>query len=410
MGLSCCEGLSSFANAMFVLCSSVLGLLAGGPGHWTTRSYLESTIGAVVPTNAHNAAQSEQPSAAPPPDSLVDPEATRTEEEEVPPPAILAQRKSEEERLQALAQRRLEEELQRELEELERMDEEDVTAEEEEEQQKQQKKKPQVVFLDLRSIPGRSLSKEEVITALNMIPTFYLVDDDEEMVGSLDAGGKESICWYLDPSEALSALVLKHEGMVAAPAGAQKDVHLAVTPLGAAYAVTEGWVASRAKLPLRIQASQPLVAAVTEILSVDPSTIAEEGSSGCGFVPIFASEQFASSTRMPFFTSPRDFVAAWTAVGLPADKVPAELTIVPLTKLVDLMLSGSPGSDWTAALFVPGEQTMQIAVACQTALEARAKKRTMKQMMRAAGMPAVEKQLLEPAADDDDEDDDDEEE
>ena len=45
----------------------------------------------------------------------------------------------------------------------------------------QPKKKPQVVFLDLRSIPDRPLSKEEVISALNTIPSFYLVDDDEEM-------------------------------------------------------------------------------------------------------------------------------------------------------------------------------------------------------------------------------------
>ena len=358
---------------MLLWASSVFGLNVG-VAQWTTRSYLESTVGlsgVVAPTNVARVAQSKQQQPAP----FFDPEATRTSEEEVPPPAILAQPGYDEDYLQALAQRRLDEERTH-------MEEDEIPQETDGEDRP---KKQQVVFLDLRSIPDRPLSKEEVISALSTIPSFYLVDDDEEMVGSLDASGQESICWYLDPTEAMSALVLTNEGLVASPAGAQKDVHLAVTPLGAAYAVAEGWVKSRAKLPLRIQASQPLVAAVTEILSFDPSSTVEDGSSGCGYVPIFASEQFASPTRMPFFISPRDFVTAWTAVGLPADKVPTELTIVPLTKLVELMLEGSPGSDWTAALFVPGEQTMQIAVACKTALEARAKKRTMKQMMRAAG-------------------------
>ena len=56
------------------------------------------------------------------------------------------------------------------------------------------------------------------------------------MVTSLDANGKESICWYLDPNEAMSALVTMQA------IHASTTLHLAVTSL---VLVVEGNLSQR---------------------------------------------------------------------------------------------------------------------------------------------------------------------
>ena len=235
--------------------------------------------------------------------------------------------------------------------------------------------------------PSRRLSKRDVMRLLNTIPTFNLVDDTEQIVSSLDASGEESICCYLDPIEALSSLVVLHNGTIASPADVQSNVHLAVGPdLGTALALSEGWATTPSNLPVRIQASRPIIERMKEHLVAS-------GEADCFVVPLFTSEPFneLTSPRVTlFFLTPRDFAAAWISTGLPPDKIPPELTLAPLRTLVNLMLSGEESRDWRNSRFVASEQSALVALVCEKEAEMRAKRRTASQMARAAGLAEEE--------------------
>ena len=334
-------------SAALALLPSILAMVAGG-GSWTTRGWLETTVGVVAPT----------PNAREPVVNRTRPTAAAAA-----PPAPRS------------AQQLLDTKDTKDTKEI--LDTEEI--------------------LEKLTKTRRKLTKQQVVNLLNAIPTFNIVTEDEQMVTSLDANGKESICWYLDPNEAMSAL------MTMQAIHASTTLHLAVTSLGTAYALSEGWVASLSKVPLRVQGSQQVVRAVADSLGAD--TLAEHNkASGCGVVPIFSSDDLTSSRLMPLFLHPRDFVATWVSAGLPPERVPAELNVAPLKKIVNLMLTGSSGREWRTAVFVASEQSALVAIKCHKMAQGRAKKRTLRQMMRAAGLSEEEE---EEEHDEDDDDDDD---
>ena len=164
-----------------------------------------------------------------------------------------------------------------------------------------------------------------------------------------------------------------------------EGVHLSVTSLGTAYALAEGWVVSPWKQPLRIQASQHIVAVVGKHLETDL-----ERSGGCGVVPVFASQEIMVGVAdgrkgVPFFLDPQDIIELYLGAGLALDQMPTELTTSSLQKLVGLMLAGTE-RDWRASLFIASEDSAIMAQICQEEAEARAGKRAVRQMMRAAGL------------------------
>ena len=58
----------------------------------------------------------------------------------------------------------------------------------------------------------------------------------------------------------------------------------------------------------------------------------------------------------------------WVATGRAADKVPPKLSVMPLKKIVELMLSGKPdGLNWRSALFVGCPKNGKVANACAEA-------------------------------------------
>lgn len=182
------------------------------------------------------------------------------------------------------------------------------------------------------------LSKQDVIRLLDSIPVFNVVTEaDNRIVGTTDEHGAECVRWFADADEAGSAMV------VAQARNPAVSLQLACTPLGTAFALSEGWQSTPSKLPLKLHASRQVVAGVAEELNASADADA---------FPVFCCDELSSARVRPFFLSKQDLAETWVAAGRSADSVPTELTVVLLSKLVQMMLTGHGGIDWRTAMFI----------------------------------------------------------
>ena len=129
---------------------------------------------------------------------------------------------------------------------------------------------------------------------------------------------------------------------------------LAVTPLGTAFALSEGWQSTPSKLPLRLHQNATVVAAVAEELGASADAKA---------FPLFCCDELSSARVMPFFLSKKDLADTWAAAGRPADKLPQDLTVVLLRTLVHKMLTDADGGsvNWRTAMLVASQKGTELA-------------------------------------------------
>jgi hypothetical protein len=140
------------------------------------------------------------------------------------------------------------------------------------------------------------------------------------------------------------------------------NLRLACTPLGTAFALTEGWAPTPSALPLRLHANRSVVAAVAEDLGASPDAAA---------CPLFCCDELSSARVRPFFFSRQDLADTWVSAGRPAETAPTQLTVVDLRGIVQKMLAGA-GIDWRTAMFIGSAKATAKAQEIQEA-EARAK-------------------------------------
>ena len=199
------------------------------------------------------------------------------------------------------------------------------------------------------------LSKQEVVSALDQIPTFNVVTvAANRIVGLPDGSGGDGQCvkFFIDPDEAGSALVLAQHLQPDLP------LRLAVTPLGTAFALVEKWAETPSKLPLRLVASSSVVAGVAEDMGATPDGFTD--------VPVFACDALMNHRVMPLFLSRADLAATWVAAGRPAEALPTDVTVTVLRKIVHLMLSDTT-TNWRGAMFIAGARAIEKAQAIQEA-------------------------------------------
>lgn len=224
------------------------------------------------------------------------------------------------------------------------------------------------------------LSKQEVVNLLDSVPVFNIVNDERKIIGTFDEAGTECIRWYADVDEAESALVVAQLRCPDMP------LHLAVTPLGTAFALSEKWQSSPSALPLKLHASKTVTAGLAEELgaTVDADDI----------FPVFSCEELSNSRVMPFFLSRQDLADTWVAAGRPAASIPQELTVTLLRTLTKLMLerplerqdsgadTGGGGSaaqaasvNWRTSMFIASTKATRKAQQLQEAEEAAKRKK-----------------------------------
>eukprot|EP00966_Prymnesium_polylepis_P054997 1271298-Prymnesium_polylepis.1 len=150
-----------------------------------------------------------------------------------------------------------------------------------------------------------ALSRQQIVEKLNQIPTFAVVNAQKQLVPiNMDTeDSADSVAWYTDHTDAKGALA------VAKAQNPDDELRLGVTPLGAAFAMVQGWTASNAASPLRLQPSQLLATTFAGVLQEQLET---QGIDAGGWrMPIFSCDELQSPRMLPLFLSRADLAATW---------------------------------------------------------------------------------------------------
>jgi hypothetical protein len=218
-----------------------------------------------------------------------------------------------------------------------------------------------------RNVPigFRPLSRQEIVDTFNAVPAFSVVNAAEEMVATPDATGALGCTFYLELSEAQTALA-ELRG-----ANPRTALDLSVAPLGTAFALCEwsglpqttkdmfeddgddddltfasegagglfeqGASSAEGQASLRLKASAVEVEAVGSLLDETPAPpLLCKRNRRLGGLPLFGSDELRFqlpksaddgtadvSIVRPLFLRRSDFRDAWLASGGPADGLPA---------------------------------------------------------------------------------------
>lgn len=162
------------------------------------------------------------------------------------------------------------------------------------------------------------------------------------------------IVWYADPEDAKEKL---DEAKAFNPGAV---LSLDVTPLGRAFALSEGWMGPPAKEtpPMRLQASTAVLKACGDAGNTLPDKIKERMNKATGAFPIFSMDELATAEVSPHFFTKEDLVGCWLNSGKSAESIPSQLTLSDLRVLIFRMLTEE--ADWSKVLLVPTQKAVEL--------------------------------------------------
>ena len=199
------------------------------------------------------------------------------------------------------------------------------------------------------------LTLQEVVNKLDTIPTFHIVHANGQVFPNTDEDDEVAIRWYLDVDEAEAAL-----GVLQA-INPKVPLQLGVTPLGTAFAFSEGWQATPSEHPLKLQASRALTADLAQELEAEPDFSA---------LPMFTADAMQNSRVLPFWTTKAGVASTWVAAERDPAKMPEKLTVVDLRQLVRMAMTGGK-NDWSTLLLIASEKATDKAQELQDREERR---------------------------------------
>ena len=214
------------------------------------------------------------------------------------------------------------------------------------------------------TIWGGTLSHQEIVNKLDIVPVFNIVRmPDRAMVPTEDdfgITGDPSACWYFDHEDAKTQLeALQKEN---------PTVQLAIetTPLGTAFALSEGWQPVPENTALRLQASRAGLGELPEAPDPLPDALRERFNPRTGPIPLLGVDDFRlGNGSTPLFFGITDLVRTWTRdTGKPKEEMP-NLTLVDLRLIVARMLSDE-GQDWRLLQFCAARKSLEYAAELHT--------------------------------------------
>ena len=207
------------------------------------------------------------------------------------------------------------------------------------------------------------LSHQEVIDRLDKVPTFHIVATrGKKMVPTNDGPneGEACGCWYFDPEDARAQLEkLRAANTDGLPLGIE------TTPLGSAFALSEGWVDMPQDTSLRLQASHAVIASMPEPPEPLPEALRSRFNQLTGPIPVFCLDGFRVAApdgghRRPYFFDVPTFLAVWMReTGKRRDQLKEKLTVTDLRTVVAHMLATA--DDWGPAAFFATRESVEYA-------------------------------------------------
>ena len=229
---------------------------------------------------------------------------------------------------------------------------ENLRIEEERQQQQQQLRATAAVAAQAAGRP----SNAQVVRRLDDsgIQLFHIVAVREGNKSGACTSADGEWVFYFDPADAKAAMEERsktHPGPLA----------VSFTPLGRAFALSEGWIKPAASdpPPMRLQASQAVLRSFGGKVCHDlcPPKIREQMNPRTSPLPVFTLSELQdeASGATPFFFSRNDMTRRWVEkTGKPVAAVPEHATLSDLRVLVVRMLTNA--RDWETLQLVPDQQ------------------------------------------------------
>lgn len=230
----------------------------------------------------------------------------------------------------------------------------------------------QVSVNDMLKLRGGALSHEEIISKLNRVPTFAIVDGEDNVIPIPTETGEEEVCWFTDAAEAKDLLELTRA------ANPDVQIHLAVTPLGEAFSKCGGWPdangekneESESRTGRKLKLCGPRKVVETNAEALRSQQQAQGIEPGGWVLPIYCSDDFQTDQLMPMFFSTEDLQAGWVRSGRDQITVPENMAVMELRVLVKQMAE-TDIFNWSIFQFVSSEAAYKLAQELMTERQAR---------------------------------------
>jgi len=204
---------------------------------------------------------------------------------------------------------------------------------------------------------GGRLSHEDIEAKLNRVPTFCLVNADDQFVRMPGKDSIEEVIFFIDAAEAIEALELNRAG------NPEAELRLATLPLGAAFTACGGWpdepprgahyVLRGARAAVTAKGDE----ARAQLKAMGLNAMAESE----WVLPLFMCDEFQTPQMMPLFFSEADFEAGWARAGHPPDEALFLVhTVMDLRALV-VNMAHSDAMPWARFMLVASEASYELA-------------------------------------------------
>ena len=194
------------------------------------------------------------------------------------------------------------------------------------------------------------LTHQSVVDKLDALPVFHIKAANGNMVPTDDAGTPCG-CFYLDADDAKRQMARLEE------TNAVLGLELEVTPLGTAFALSEGWSQVPEGTQLRLQGSLALLASLPEPPEPLPQVLQQRFNQLTSALPLIWIEGHRTwKGETPFYSDVLTLLSEWTrGTGKSKEQMPA-VTVIDLRLVVARMLSQA--DDWRRVCFVPARKAM----------------------------------------------------
>jgi len=198
---------------------------------------------------------------------------------------------------------------------------------------------------------ARPLTRSEILAKLGVVPTFIVLNGDNNAVSMRDSvNGGETCYWHTDPAEAKAQLDATKRNSPEVP-----GLHLGQSTLGVAYANGAKWTSAQHAGEARMGTAPGYEAPTLRHRLIIERGMSEE-------MPVYLCAKLQTPVKVPVFLDRVDLASEWVRSGRTKEefKPDVDLTVMDLRMLVHQMETTDVFA-WSAVCFVPPSRGERVA-------------------------------------------------
>jgi len=222
--------------------------------------------------------------------------------------------------------------------------------------------------------PGKALTRDQIVEKLNAVPTFCLLNGQYNIVGLQDPEEpKVDVCfWMTDGADAKDML---EAAKAANPPDVADSLHLGVTPLGLAFALSEKWAETKFNGDMRLRGAREDAARGDNVGEMLRGQVEAQGLEQASWaLPIFCCDELQGPAAMPMFLSRKALAETWVVSGRKLAELPQQQAVMDLRVLVAQMQTDAFA--WETLHFITERKSVGLVKEAKEAKEAAAAARS----------------------------------